>query len=95
MLETPVYQKRQALIKLKLAIRLALEHFGWTNPHSGLVMDCWKEYVEISGYDAYYKIERDGTPTITKPIYKSDASTLQHNSTPIISWTHTQGGFNR
>jgi len=95
MLKTPVYKEFEVIKELKLAIRAFLVHFCGRSEDYGMAMDHIQEYASSTWDSTFDKTDRIGKKATKKSVHQSDAAQTRNNSTPVVSWTHTQGGFNR
>lgn len=90
-----INSKSQAAKDFKLAVQSFLEYLCWHGADYRMALDTVEEYASCSWDSAYYQTHGLRTATVEEVVHPSDATSPRHNSTPVITWTHTQGGFTR
>lgn len=95
MQRTSVRKEYKIAEDVELAIRSYLEYVCRLGGNYRMALGSIQKYVESAWDSAYYTAYGYGPTAVEDTVHESDATSPRHNSTPIISWTHTQGGFNR
>lgn len=95
MQRTSVRKEYKIAEDVELAIRSYLEYVCGLGGNYRMALGSIQKYIESTWDSAHYKTHGLRTATIEDIVHPSDATSPRHDSTPIISWTHTQGGFNR